>query len=317
VTAPRLSIVVPTFGGRDSLAPLLGRLHAVLEPRNIDYEVIIVNDASPDDTWPVLVALVEQHPELRAIDLLNNHGQPLATVCGLHHARGELVATMDDDLQHPPEELPKLLDALEAHPGWDAVVGRWARDEGAWRNFGSFVHETLDRVAYGTPRHFRHSSFRLMRRPAVLAIVNHETRVPVVGPLLTQVAKEVHNIEIAHHAREFGRSGFQIGEGVRRVFTNFLHGSALPLRLLSRFGIFCSLLAVGIGGYFFMRWALGFKTPVGWASTFLSTIFFGGATLFGVGILGEYTHLVLLEARRPPRWNIRCEINPAKGLDKR
>jgi glycosyltransferase involved in cell wall biosynthesis len=114
MTAPQLSIVVPTFGGRDSLAPLLQRLRATLERRNIGDEVIIVNDTSPDDTWAVLGALAEEHPELHAIDLLNNHGQPMATVCGLHHARGELVASMDDDLQHSPEELPKLLDALEA-----------------------------------------------------------------------------------------------------------------------------------------------------------------------------------------------------------
>ncbi len=315
MTIPQLSIVVPTFGGQDSLAPLLQRLRTTLERRDIDYEVIIVNDASPDGTWTVLSALAEEHPELRAIDLLNNHGQPMATVCGLHHARGELVATMDDDLQHPPEELPKLLDALTAHPEWDAVVGSWARDEGAWRDVGSWVHQFLDRVAHGTPTGFRHSGFRLMRRPAVRAIVEHETRAPVVGPLLKQTAARVHNVEVSHREREFGRSGFRVGEGVRRVLTNFLHGSALPLRVVSRFGMLCAALAAIVGGIYFTRWILGYETPAGWASTFLATVFFGGATLFGIGILGEYTHLVLLEARRPPRWNIRGEIGAAAQRD--
>jgi glycosyltransferase involved in cell wall biosynthesis len=313
--APELSIVVPTYGGRDSLAPLLQRLRVTLERRPIDYEVIIVNDASPDGTWSVLGALAQEHPELHAIDLLNNHGQPVATVCGLHYARGELIATMDDDLQHPPEELPKLLDALEAHPEWDAVVGSWSRDEGRWRDFGSIVHQVLDRLAHGTPMDFRHSGFRLMRRPAVRAIVDHQTRAPVVGPLLKQVARRVHNVEVAHHDREFGRSGFTVAEGVRHVLTNFMHGTALPLRMLSRFGVLCSAFAVLIGSFFIVRWMLGFETPPGWASNFLATIFFGGATLFGVGILGEYTHLVLREARQPPRWNVRGEIDPAPGVD--
>ena len=307
-----LSIVIPTYGGRDSLGPLLQRLRATLEPREIEYEVIIVNDSSPDDTWAVLTALSADHPELHAIDLLSNHGQPMATVCGLHHARGEWVATMDDDLQHPPEELPKLLDALAAHPDWDAVVGSWARDEAGWRNVGSWVHQYLDRIAHGTPKNFRHSGFRLMKRPAVRAIVEHETRAPVVGPLLKQTSSRVYNVEVSHDDREFGSSGFRVGEGVRRVLTNFLHGTALPLRIVSRFGMLCAVFSVLLGGFFLARWILGYETPPGWASTFLATVFFGGATLFGVGILGEYTHLVLLEARRPPRWNIRGEIGSSE-----
>lgn len=305
-----LSIVVPTYGGRNSLEPLLDRLRAVLEARGMSYEVIIVNDASPDDTWEVLTALSKSHPELHAIDLLRNHGQPMATICGLFHAQGDLVATMDDDLQHPPEELPKLLDALDEHPDWDAVVGRWSRDESAWRNFGSWVHQLFDRIAHGTSKDFRHSGFRVMRGSSARALVEHQTRTPAVGPLLNQVAQRVYNVDVEHHQRPYGRSGFRTGEGVHRVLSNFLHGTALPLRLLSRFGLLCSLLAAALGVYFLARWWLGYQTPPGWASTFLAIVFFGGATLFGVGILGEYTHLVLREVRQPPRWSIRDEIHP-------
>lgn len=307
MVAGLLSVVVPTYGAVDSLEPLLRRLRSVLEERNQLFEVIIVNDHSPDGSWAVLQRLAPEFPELRAIDLLSNHGQARATMCGLAHARGELVATMDDDLQHPPEELPKLLDALAAHPEWDAVVGAWPRDEGPLRNLGSYVHHLADRFAHGTPKSFRHSGYRVMRCAAVAAMVAHETRNPIVGPLLRQIAN-VHNVDVAHHPRAFGRSGFRAIDGMRHVLNNFLHGSALPLRLISRFGMLCSLFAFFVGALYLGRWMVGYRTPPGWASSFLAVVFFGGATLFSVGILGEYIHLTLGEVRRPPRWSIRQEI---------
>jgi len=229
-------------------------------------------------------------------------------MCGLSYARGTLVATMDDDLQHPPEELAKLLDALEGHSEWDAVVGKWPRDEGLVRNLGSWLHEVSDRIAYGTPKGFRHTSFRVMRRPVAQALVEHQTRTPAVGPLMKQVTTRINNVEIEHHDRPYGRSGFSIGDGARRVVSNFLHGTTLPLRLLSRFGLASAALAVGLGLYFFIRWLLGYATPAGWVSSFLAIVFFGGAALFGIGILGEYTHLMIREVRRPPRWSIREEL---------
>ena len=303
-----LSVVVPTYCGRDSIEPLLARLRATLDGRGLPFEVVVVNDASPDDTWSVLQKLSREYPELHAIDLLNNHGQPMATMCGIYHARGTLVATLDDDLQHPPEELAKLLDALDEHPDWDVVVGAWERDEGWFRDLGSWVFQLADRVAHGTPKGFRHSGFRVMRRPAARALIEHETRMPSIGPLLKQIARNVHNVPVEHHERPYGRSGFQIGEGVYRVISHFLHGTALPLRLLSRFGLLCAGLAVALGLYFFSRWLLGYQTLMGWASSFLAIVFFGGSALFGIGILGEYTHLLIREVRRPPRWNIREDL---------
>lgn len=301
-----LSVVVPTYRGALSLPELLTRLAEALGPRALRYEVVVVNDASPDETWPVLEKLRVQHPELVAIDLLANHGQARATLCGLAHARGALVATMDDDLQHPPEQLPVLIDALEQHLDWDAVVGSWTRDEGVLRDLGSRVNEAVDRFAHGTPRGFRHSAFRVLRRPVVDALVAHETRTPVLWSLLGQTAARVRNVEVAHRPRPYGRSGFRFRDGMRTVMTSFFHASTLPLRALSAFGIVCSLLSFLLGLVFAGRWLLGVQTPPGWASSFMAVVFFGGATLFGVGLIGEYVSLVMQEVRRPPRYAIRA-----------
>lgn len=305
---PQLSVVVPTYRGRESLGELVDRLATVLRRRQISYELLIVNDASPDDSWEVLQAISVEHPELRAIDLLVNHGQPRATMCGLAHARGELVATMDDDLQHPPEELDVLLDALLDHSDWDAVVGSWPRDEGTLRDIGSKINEGADRLAHGTPKGFRHSAYRVMRRNVVEALLAHETRTPVVWSLLGQSAGNVHNVKIAHNPRPYGRSGFKFVDGARLVLTSFFQASTLPLRGLSAFGILCSLISFLVGAVFVVRALLGVQTPAGWASSFLAVVFFGGATLFGVGLIGEYLSLVLQEVKRPPRWSVRRTI---------
>ncbi|MDP8931470.1 MAG: glycosyltransferase family 2 protein [Actinomycetota bacterium] len=314
---PDLSVVVPTYRGRDSLQELLERLSAVLRPRGLDYEVVVVNDASPDDTWEVLGKLAPDHPELRAIDLLGNQGQPRATLCGLAHARGDLVATMDDDLQHPPEELPKLLDALAQHPDWDAVVGAWPRDEGLLRDIGSWINETVDRLAHKTPKGFRHTAYRVMRRQVVDALLEHQTRTPVVWSLLGQVTSRVHNVEVAHRARPYGRSGFRVVHGVKLVLTSFFQASTLPLRALSAFGVLCSLLAFLIGLVLLVRYLAGVHTPQGWASSFLAIVFFGGATLFGLGLIGEYLSLVIAEVKRPPRWNVRTTIGYRQPVEPR
>lgn len=311
MTDDLLSIVVPSYRGRESLPVLLERLRTLLGGRGQRYEVIVVNDASPDDTWQVLQQLAPEHPELVAIDLLHNHGQMLATFCGLEHARGELVATMDDDLQQVPEELGVMLDALIEHPDWDAVVGAWAYDQGPLRDPGTWLHTRLDRLAYRTPKGLRKTSFRLMRRPVVEAILSHGTRVPVIGALLRQVTNRVHNVEVKHAPRAFGRSGFAFGAGMRLVLTNFMQGSTLPLKLLAWLGLPSALLAGVLGLTFIARWLMGSATPVGWASLFVAIVFFGGAALFGIGILGEYFHLMLQEVQRPPRWIVRARIGAA------
>jgi len=305
---PHVSVVVPTFRGAESLGELLSRLRTTMADRGIDHEVIVVNDASPDDTWDRLEKLAPEHPELVAVDLLGNRGQALATLAGLAHSRGDLVATMDDDLQQPPEELGKLLDALDAHPRWDAAVGTWARDHGWFRAFGSWIHAVVDKLSNGTPMTFRHTSFRVIRRRLVEALLDHQSRTPVLGPMLRQLSSEVHNVEVAHAERRHGTSTMTLRETLGRVVTNLIHGTTLPLRLLSRLGLLASVAALVLGSVFLVRWAVGSSPPPGWTSSFLATTFFGGILLLGIGLLGEYMSVVVREVRRPPRWSVRSVL---------
>ena len=305
---PDLSIVIPSYRGGNSLPDLVGALADVLQPRSITFEIVIVNDSSPDDTWAVIERLAAEDARVRGIDLLHNHGQPMATLCGLAAAQGELVATMDDDLEHRPSELVVLIEAMAEHPEWDAVVANWPLERGALRDLGSRAHALADRVAWGTPKGFRHTAFRLMRRPVVDALVQHETRAPVVGPMLHRVSSRVRNVEVEHGERLHGSSGFTVRDGARRVLLNFRSGSTAPLTLISLIGLFLAIAAFAVGGIFLLRWVLGAESPSGWLSVMLATVFLGGANLLAIGIVGSYLDVIVREVRRPPRYSIRGHV---------
>jgi glycosyltransferase involved in cell wall biosynthesis len=309
-TSIDISVVVPAYKGVESLPELVMRTEAFFAARKLRGEIILVNDASPDDSWTVIGDLSRTHSSVVGIDLMANHGQALATLCGIAHARGRLVATMDDDLQQWPEEFGKLIDALDEHPEWDAVIGTWPRDQGqVLKRLGSVVHAMIDRYVQGTPSGFRHTSFRLMRRPLADALTEHETRTPVLGPLIRQLSSRVHNVEVKHSKRPYGQSTITLRESVDRVITNIIHGTTLPLRLLARLGVAASMFSVLIGVYFTARWVAGIQTPPGWASVMLATVFFGGMILIGIATIGRYLSVIVEETRGRPKWSVRYVLD--------
>jgi dolichol-phosphate mannosyltransferase/undecaprenyl-phosphate 4-deoxy-4-formamido-L-arabinose transferase len=305
-----ISVVVPTYKGVASLPELVARIDAFFASRRLQGEIVLVNDSSPDNTWGVIQELAREHPAVVGIDLMANHGQALATLCGIAHARGRFVATMDDDLQQPPEELGVLLDALDEHPEWDAAIGSWPRDHSTLtKRLGSWMHAAVDRYVQGTPKSFRHTSFRVLRRSLADALVEHETRTPVLGPLIRQLSGQVHNVEVVHAERAYGQSTITLRESANRVITNIIHGTTLPLRILARLGATAALLSVLLAAYFIARWAAGIQTPPGWASQLLVTVFFGGMCLLGIATIGRYLGVIVEETRGRPKWAVRRVVD--------
>jgi len=145
----------------------------------------------------------------------------------------------------------------------------------------------------------------LMRRPLADALVEHQTRTPVLSPMVRQLSSQVYNVEVRHSAREHGGSTITLRESVRRVITNVVHGTTLPLRLLSRLGAAAAALSVILTVFFVARWAVGIQTPPGWASELLLILFFGGMSLLGIGIIGRYLGVIVEETRGRPKWGVR------------
>lgn len=299
-----VSVVVPVYNSQQTLPELVDRITGTLAGIVASHEIILVNDGSADESWSVIERLAREHHGVIGIDLLRNHGQDIATMCGMDHARGRVVATLDDDLQQPPEELAVLFAHLQQRPDLDAVVGTWAHDQGLVRNLGTRLNAVLDRASNGTPRGFHHTAFRLMRRATVDAILASRTRTPIVWALLTQTTSRVENVTVRHAARQHGASGYTLYAATRLVLKNFLQGTTLPLRLLSVLGFVSASIAFLLIVLLLVRWAAGVSTPPGWASSTLAVTFFGGMTLFGIGLIGEYLRLLIIEARSA-RWTVR------------
>lgn len=304
-SSPDLSIVVPCFRSERSLGPLVADLDDVCAHHGWRHEIILVNDASPDATWAKIEELARQRDHVIGIDLLSNHGQPMATMCGLSIARGRLIATMDDDMEHRPDQLPVLIARLEEDDELDAVVATWPIGRSRFRNMGTRIHSFADRVAWGTPKGFRHTAFRVMRRPVCDSLVASETRSPVVGPMLTRLAGRVENVDVDAGDRAHGHSGFTTVEGIRRVALNFSSGSTAPLKLMSITGFTLAFIGFVAGAFLLVRWATGANSPAGWLSVMLTVLVIGGANLMAIGVLGGYAEVIVREVRGSPRWSVR------------
>ena len=303
----KYSIVVPCYISGEWLDEFVQRIEKALSSTNGGYELILVNDASPDSvTWPAIKKNAEQHAWVHGIDLQFNVGQFRALMSGLEAAKGEFVVTMDDDLQHPPEEIPKLIAAIQDKPDVDAVIGCYrTKQHSLYRNLGRRLVNSLFRWLYGQPRGVGSTSFRIMRRGLVDAVIAHRTVKPVPGALILQSTRRIMNIPVDHESRTRGKSGYRLSRLVGHTLDNIFNSSTAPLRAISLLGTVVALGAFLLGIGYFVRWRLGMIGQPGFTTIVLLTSFFGGLILCAIGIVGEYVARVVAEVTGTPRYIVR------------
>jgi dolichol-phosphate mannosyltransferase/undecaprenyl-phosphate 4-deoxy-4-formamido-L-arabinose transferase len=300
------SVVIPVYRSEPMLPELHRRLSDVLRARGESYEIVFVDDASPDGSWRVIGELAAADPHVRGIQLMHNAGQPRATLCGLAEARGRVVATMDDDLQQFPEDLPLLLDALASGSGLDAVIGAYGeKQHRGYRNFGSRVMYRVHRRAFGLPEGMRTSSFRAMRAGVARAVVSHATFNPVLSALVFSSTSRVANVPVRHAPRAHGRSGYSIGRQVSLAFDAICSHTMLPLRAMSAMGALSCALAFVYALIVVERYLTGRIGVPGWTTVVLLLLVFMGLTMLGLGIIGEYLVRIIREVSGAPRFIIR------------
>jgi dolichol-phosphate mannosyltransferase/undecaprenyl-phosphate 4-deoxy-4-formamido-L-arabinose transferase len=308
------SVVIPCYRSARWIVALVDRIAAALEPLGESYEIVLVNDASPDDTWPAIEEAARRHSTVRGIDLLFNVGQFRATICGFEQARGRFVITMDDDFQHPPEEIPVLVRSLEERPDVDCIFASFReKKHGPLRNLGSFLHRKINEGLYGKPRGIKLSSFRIMRRPVAEAVCAHRTARPVIGPLILRSTRRLANVEVEHHPRTEGKSGYGLIRLIRVTLDNIISTSTLPLQVVSMLGFVSAFGSFALGVYYLTRYLVRGYGIVGFATQVLLITFFGGMTLLSIGLLGEYVIRIIAEVTPPPRYLIRSETGPDNG----
>lgn len=306
---PELSVVIPCYRTERALGELLSRLDHSLTGLGRSFEIILVDDCSPDGLGHAILGELAKYPSVRYIELMFNVGQFRALMCGLAHARGRFVVTMDDDLQHPPEEIGELYNHLAAHPELDAVFGAYqTKQHSAGRNLGSLLLRTVNTHIFGKPPGLIMSAFRCMRQELVQALLANHTRYPVIGALILSSTRRIANVSVRHDPRKHGVSNYRLGKLIRTTLDNVLNFSALPLQLISIAGVVVAGISFLLGvGLFAWRLVHG-AAAAGWTSLFLAINFYGGLSLLSVGIIGEYLVRILGETKGQPLYVVRREM---------
>lgn len=283
-----ISVVIPVYRSALSLEPLFQRLIPALEKLGCDFEIVCVNDGSPDESWQVLRRLGENPANrLTAVNLLRNFGQHSALLCGIRQARFQIVVTMDDDLQHPPEEICKLLAALNG--GCDLVYATPEREcHGPIRNLASVGMKRLVQMATGVGFVSKISAFRAFRTRLRSAFRDFHGPAMSIDVLLSWATNRVGAIETRRDARAFGKSNYTLRKLILHTLNMVTGFGVLPLRFATYAGF--AILGAGLFSGIGMGLAavFGFGLPDSWQIVAVLLTVFSGVQLLSLGAVGEY-----------------------------
>ncbi len=300
-----VSVVIPVYNEEANLKALMERLVPVMQALGKSFEIILVDDGSRDNSLALMQDFAAE-PFVKAVELTRNYGQHSAIMAGFSVCRGEMIVTLDADLQNPPEEIPKLLKVMQEGP-YD-VVGtiRKGRKDSLFRIWPSKIINMVARKITGVHMRDWGCMLRAYRRPVVermIACHEHSTFIPA---LATVFAKRVTEIEVAHEERFGGKSNYPLRKLINLQFDLVSAFSDLPMRMIMYGGILMSLMGVFFG--IFLVIARLVYGP-GWAAEGIFTLFailfvFVGLQFFALGVTGEYIGRIYREVRRRPQYVI-------------
>jgi len=295
-----ISVVVLVYNSEQTLAALLDRLYPVLEARGGPFEVVLVNDGSGDRSWEVIRQLAARRPNVRGLDLSRNFGQHNALLCGIREARHDVIVTMDDDLQHPPEEIGKLLEKLRE--GFDVVYGTPQREQHGWRrDAASILTKLAIQHVTGNPVARQAGAFRAFRTRLRAAFADYRSPSVAIDVLLSWGTTRFAAVPVRHEPRRVGVSNYTFTKLVITALNLVTGFSTKPLRLATWLGFSCMLFGVLVFLYVVGSYLLRGSSVAGFP--FLASIIaiFSGVQLFALGIIGEYlARMYVRLMERPP-----------------
>jgi glycosyltransferase involved in cell wall biosynthesis len=282
-----ISIVIPVYNSQDSLPILMPRLKEVLSAQHRSFELILVDDGSRDRSWEVVCEIAAREKSVHGIRMLRNYGQHNALLCGIRAAKNPIIVTMDDDLQNPPEEIPKLLAKLDS--GFDVVYGTpQAESHGLLRDLASQITKFVLQTAMGaeTARHV--SAFRAFRTSVARAFESYRSPYVSIDVLLTWGTQKFTAVAVRNDPRTIGTSNYTVGKLIRHAMNMMTGFSTLPLQTASMIGFVMTAAGLGALAWVAGRWILFGSVVPGFAFLGSMIAVFSGTQLFALGIIGEY-----------------------------
>lgn len=301
---PSLSVIIPVYRSAESLTELTEALGQTLPALTSQYEVLFINDGSPDNSWDIITTLTERFPWVRGISLMRNYGQHNALLCGIRQARYDVIVTMDDDLQHPPAEIERLLNKLAE--GYDVVYGSPEQEQhGLWRNLASQITKIALQSSMGVDIARRVSAFRVFRTELRRAFADYHSPYVSIDVLLTWGTTRFAALHVPHQPRKYGQSNYTFRKLVTHALNMITGFSILPLQFASLIGFAFTLFGLIVFVYVIGRYLLEGGVVPGFA--FLASIIaiFSGAQLFALGIIGEYLARIHFRSMERPVYTVR------------
>jgi glycosyltransferase involved in cell wall biosynthesis len=303
----KFSVVIPVFNSEPLVGTTIDRTVAFFEAQGFTYEIVLVNDGSTDNSWDVLRVAVERYTHVRAVNLLRNYGQHNANLCGLRHATGDYIITMDDDLQNPPEEIIHLIN--EAMTGPDVVFGKYRQKQAAsHRALGSKAIGLVNRRIFGQPHDLTVSNFRILRRDVVDRISESRTAFPYVTGQALLYSNKQTNVDVEHAPRAVGKSTYSTVRIAKLVLRILFSYSLFPLRLSALIGFVISALSFAIGAAFIVHHFVDGSTVQGFTSVIVLLAFFNGVVIMMLSMLGEYVLRTLRQVTETESYHVLEEI---------
>lgn len=304
----KVSFVIPCYRSAKTLPGVVTEIKETMQTLpQYSYELVLVNDCSPDDTFDVIRELAEENTNIMGVSLARNFGQHAALMAGFHEVSGDVVVCLDDDGQTPANEVGKLLGAIEE--GSDVVYARYAnKKHSAFRNFGSRVNDWMTRVMLGKPKNLYISSYFAARRFVVDNMIRYEHSYPYVIGLVLRATKNITNVDVKHREREIGTSGYTMKKLLALWFNGFTAFSIKPLRIATVMGCITAAAGFLYGIYTVIKKFVNPAVPVGFSAMMSALVFIGGMIMLMLGMIGEYIGRMYISMNRSPQFVVRERV---------
>jgi glycosyltransferase involved in cell wall biosynthesis len=315
----RLTILVPVYRSEATIGELVDSVVETVASQANLWEIILVNDGSPDNSHAVILQAMERHPGLiRYVRLYRNFGEHNAVMCGLNYVTGDCVAIIDDDFQNPPDQIVGLVKRLY-EGDFDVVYSYYEKKQHSWfRNAGSRVNDIVATLLLKKPRNLYLSSFKVMSADLVKLIVQYRGPFPYIDGLILRTTTRIGTQLVQHETRKEGKSSYTFAKLIS-LWLNMSTGfSVTPLRLAALLGLAISFVALLMVIAFTVEALTANNLPPGWASTIVTITFFAGLQLCVLGMMGEYLGRLFLTVNGAPQFLIRDThgIEAERGIEK-
>lgn len=306
----KISFVIPCYRSEKTITFVVDDIVKLMSEikNNYDYEIILVNDSSPDNVWQVIKDLVNQNDKIKAISFAKNFGQHSALMAGYGVATGDIIVTADDDGQTPIDTTMRLIEKI--NEGFDVVYASYEeKKESAWRVLGSKINNKMSEVLIGKPKDVYGNSFYAMKKYICKEIVKYKNAYPYIGGLVYRVTKNITNVSVEHRERLSGTSGYSFFKLIKLFMNGFTAFSVVPLRFSSLVGCICAVIGFIYGIITIIRKLVIPSISVGWSSTVAIILFVGGLIMLMLGMIGEYIGRIYISLNNSPQYVVKETIN--------